>query len=95
MEEDQRKREKIMVDMTGETFIFVTPIYINREKCLYILIGKSTRMPLEVRLFTRMPLEVPNLPNYPYVQKNKLYKAIIHSNLQALFIKIPFKHKFL
>ena len=42
---------------------------------------------MEVRLFTRMPLEVPNLPNYPYVQKNTLYKVIIHSNLQALFAK--------
>ena len=52
-------------------------------------IGKSTRIPLEVRLFTRMPLKVPNLPNYPYVQKNTLYKVIIRSNLQALFTRIP------
>ena len=29
----------------------------------YFYLGKSTRIPLEVRLFTRMPLEVPNLPN--------------------------------
>ena len=50
---------------------------------------------LEVLLFTRMPLEVPKLPNYPYVQKNTLYKVIIHSNPQALFTRIPFKHKFL
>ena len=42
-----------------------------------IKIGKSIRMPLEVRLFTRMPLEVPNLPNYPYVQKIILYNVII------------------
>ena len=52
-------------------------------------------IPLEVRLFTIMPPEVPNLPNYPYVQKNTLDKVIIHSNLQALFTRIPFKHKFL
>ena len=50
-----------------------------------VILGKSTMIPLEVRLFTRMPLEVPNLPNYPYVQKITLYKVIIHSNLQALF----------
>ena len=42
-----------------------------------------------------MPLKVPKLPNYPYVQKNTLYKVIIHSNVQALFTRIPFKHKFL
>ena len=46
-------------------------------------------IPLEVHLFTIMPLEVPNLPNYPYVQKNTLYKVIIHSNLQALFTRVP------
>ena len=49
--------------------------------------GKSTMIPLEVRLFTWMPLEVPNLLNDPYVQKITLYKVIIHSNLQALFTK--------
>ena len=54
---------------------------------LYFILGKSSRIPLEVRLFTKMPLEVPNLPNYPYVQKNTLYKVIIHLNLQALFTK--------
>ena len=42
---------------------------------------------LKVCLFTRMPLEVPNLPNYPYVQKITLYKVTIHSNLQTLFTK--------
>ena len=54
-----------------------------------INLGKSTRIPLKVCLFTKIPLEVPNLPNYPYVQKNALYKVIIHSNLQALFTRIP------
>ena len=57
---------------------------------MYVLyfVGKSTRILLEVRLFTRIPLEVPNLPNYPYVQKNTLYKVIIRSNLQALFTRL-------
>ena len=44
---------------------------------------------MEVRLFTRMPLEVPNLPNYPYVQKNTLYKVIIHSSEVRLFTRMP------
>ena len=51
--------------------------------------GKSIRITLEVSLFTRMPLEVPNFPSYPYAQKKTLYKVIIHSNLQALFTRIP------
>ena len=29
----------------------------------------------------------------PLYKKNTLYKVIIHSNVQALFIRIPFKHK--
>ena len=58
-------------------------------------VGKSTRIPLDVCLFTRMPLKVPNLPIYPYVQKNTLYKVNIHSNVQAIFTKLPFKQKIL
>ena len=54
-----------------------------------LLKGKSTRIPLEVRLFTKMLMEVPKLLNYPFVQKNTLYKVIIHSNIQAQFIKMP------
>ena len=65
---------------------FMVNRYLTKELYLY---GKSTRIPLEVCLFTKMPLEVPNLPNYPYLQKNTLYKVIIHSNRQALFTKIP------
>ena len=42
-----------------------------------------------------MPLKVPNLPIYPYVQKNTLYKVNIHSNVQAIFTKLPFKQKIL
>ena len=70
-------------------------ISLSLVSCHWFFLGKSTRIPLEVRLFTRMPLKVPKLPNYPYVKKNTLYKVIIHSNVQALFTRIPFKHKFL
>ena len=70
-------------------------MYSTFRICFRILNRESIRIPLEVRLFTRMPMEVPNLPNYSYVQKNTLNKVIIHSNLQAIFTIIPFKHKFL
>ena len=77
-----------------ETFLFLACFLSVYSLCtqayVYLLIPcwEKYQDTLEVFLFTRMPLEVPNLPNYPYVQKNTLYK-VIHSNLQALFTRIP------
>ena len=88
------KYRPIVVQIYKSGLLHFPKEIIKKHSCYYYL-GKSTRIPLDVCLFTIMPLKVPNLPIYPYVQKNTLYKVNIHSNVQAIFTKLPFKQKIL
>ena len=55
--------------------------------CIYIIYIWEKYQDTPGSSSIRMPLEVPNLPNYPYVQKITLYKVFIQSNLQPLLTK--------
>ena len=76
---------QICYENRGQSLVQRTMPEKEDLECIF-WIGKSTRIPLEVHLFTRMPLEV---PNYPYVQKNTLYKVIIHQIYKPYLPKYP------
>ena len=70
-----------LVDEPKKYAFYVCLIYMFFFMCIYIIYIWEKYQDTPGSSSIRMPLEVPNLPNYPYVQKITLYKIIIHSKL--------------